>query len=303
MIGPVALFVSILFGSYAAQDVQKPPQERRVQKPAAGVDFTCHSQVDMTSDKKKFILNHFITNNSTSPLSVEWKDAGIICVGTDQLPPRYTDRGRSGVVTEEPALVMSRIRYGVKLNYDTLAQIYVDPQATAKAEVLKRSNKQETTYERRNEQNEVVFSIQVISTFDQDSETAELTFRIEGGFSLALATDAPPRGDGGGILRGFTNSGSNEFQLGDKSVDTRMKKWFKGDRADGNYHFLVLKNPTNEPVEFTTIFGRGASGEAASESEGRLTLKRMHLVAFRPGQLGFVGVTALAYLPEDLPVR
>jgi hypothetical protein len=281
----IALVASMIFAPYAGQDSQEP-KERRVHKPAVGVDFTCHSHVDKTSDHK-FTLNHFIKNNSSSPLSVEWKEAGIICVGMSQLPPGYTDSGSSGRVIDSPALVETNIRYGVKLNYRAPAQVYIDPQPTASSG---RRQVIETTYERRNEKNELVFSIQVVSELNSEDQSAQLTFRIYGGLSLALAADGR-RESNDGFLQGFMQPG--EFGFGDKSVDTAMRRWFK---FSGGANFLVLKNTTSDPIEFTTTFEHGTF-------EGVLALKEIHLVAFEPNQKGFVGLAARAYVPTSLPVK
>jgi hypothetical protein len=281
----IALVASMIFASYAGQNSHEP-KERRVQNQRVGVDFTCHSQVDKTSDHK-FTLNHFIKNNSSSPLSVEWEEAGIICIGVSQLPPGNTDSGSSGRVIESPALVESDIRYGVKLNYRTPAQVYIDPQKSTSSgprQVI------ETTYERRNEENDLVFSIQVLSKLNSEDQSAQLTFRIYGGLSLALAADGRREGNGG-FLRGFARPG--EFGFGDKSVDDAMKRWF---RFGGGANFLVLKNPTSDPVEFTTTFEPGTF-------EGVLALKEIHLVAFEPKQKGFVGLVARVYVPTSLSVK
>ncbi len=93
MIRMIAILPAVLLVVLVIQD---PPHDGRVEKSAAGVDFTYHSQVDKTSDNK-FVLRNYIKNNSSSPLSVQWNDGGIICIGTRQLPPTYTDYGKKVV--------------------------------------------------------------------------------------------------------------------------------------------------------------------------------------------------------------
>jgi hypothetical protein len=297
---PVALLASLVFITYSAQDAYEP-KERRVQKSAVGVDFTYHSHVDKASDNK-FALNHFIKNNSSTPLSVEWKDAGIECVGTGQLPAGYKDTGISGVITESPALINSDILYGVKLNYHAPAQVYIDPQKTnAQANFLDQSNNQivETTYERKNQQDEVVFSLKVISTLDKENQSAQLTFRIYGGLSLALVTDAP-RESGSEILRGFREPlGESGFGFADKSLNSSLKKWFDIKERANVTRFLILKNDTNDEVEWSGTFSR----DTGSESALVFALRKIRLVAYKANEDGFIGLTALVYIPSDLSLK
>lgn len=171
---------------------QEPPHDGHVEKSAAGVDFSYHSQVDKTSDNK-FVLTNYIKNNSSSPLSVQWDEGGITCVGAGQLPPTYTDYGKeSGGIVEKPATIRSVIKYGVKLDYSAPAEVYIDPQRkVAKSESRYRENSdqtRETTFERRDGQDSLVYSIRVISTLKKRG-ASELTFKVEGGLSLALGID------------------------------------------------------------------------------------------------------------------
>src|SRR5207245_938930 len=119
------------------------------------------------------------------PLSVEWKKAGILCVGFFQLGSGETDHGSyTGRVIENPARVDSTINYGVNLQYPAQAQVYVDPNDRADTKVDSATNVSTTEYMRKAVDGSTRFSIAVTSSVSGDS--SELSFRIVGGLSLAV---------------------------------------------------------------------------------------------------------------------
>lgn len=295
MLRMIGILVEVVLISLVAQN---PTHDGHVENSAAGVDFTYHSQVDRTSDNK-FILRNYIKNNSSSPLSVQWIDGGITCIGTRQLPPTNTAYGKeSGRIVENPANIHSVIKYGATLNYSAPAEVYIDPQRkTAKSESRYQENvdqTRETTFEIRDGQNSLVYSIKVVSTLKK-SGMSELTFEVQGGLSLALAIDTRQHLAG---QKGWSFGepiALQDLRFTNKIMDQSILEWFKADGDEAIPDFFVLKNPGNDPIDFI--------GTVAGGGDGKLRLKRINIIGFFPNQQGFVGFSAAVYLPKDMKVK
>lgn len=267
---------------------QNTPHDGRVEKPQARVDFSFHSDVVKTLDGK-FVLTNRITNNAKDPLSVEWQEGGIICTGALQLNPGQSDTGeKTGSIIEDPSSVNSVIKYGVTLGYSSPAQVYIDPQP--KTASLKLSDtSRETTYERRNADNSLVFSIKVIANLNKDKNVSDLLITVTGKLSVALAIDTQVKNKLSLGMGEPTSYRSLRFR--DETVDKTIYDWLRPDSGELGPEWFRLDNEGEDITDNRgRVFGLGE----------RLKLKRINVLAFFPNQKGFVGFPADVYLPKNV---
>lgn len=289
--------VLILSGLLLVALLAQQPYEDRIQNSAVKVDFTYNSQIEKTPDQK-YKLTYFIKNNSSTYLSVDWKDAGIVCAGTYQLPPGDMAR-RTGDIVENPYHPFnSTIKYGVKLNYTAPARMYFNPQPkSAKSSFGPGKNfeqKRETTFELIDAEGSMVYSIQVISLINKSRDSSELTFRVDGGFSFALAIDTRQNSRPEGLDPAFGRPKAlYELSFRDESLDPTIEDWMQTDDSSRQPSFFVINNPGSKPAD---LVGR-------LTGDKKFTLKKVKIIAFTPGRRGFIGLTADIFLPQDIHAR
>ncbi len=289
MIRTIAILSGLLLLPFLAQE----PHEGHVQDSSVGVDFTYHSRIEKTSDQK-YKLTYSIQNNSSSYLSVHWKEAEILCVGMHQLKPQRTAE-KSGDIVESPYSVSSTIKYGVKLDYAAPARMYINPQPkSAKSSLGQGEQERETTFKVFNADGFADYSIQVISSINMSRDSSELTFRVDGGFSFALAIDTRQSGTPQGLDQAFGRPRAlHELSFRDESLDPTIEDWMQTDNSSQKPSFFVINNPGKEPIDLV--------GKLTGDK--KFTLKKVKIIAFIPERRGFIGFTADIFLPENIHVR
>jgi len=286
---------AILLGLLFVPLLPQQPHEGHVQDSSVKVDFTYRSEIEKISDHE-YKLTQFIKNNSSSYLSVEWKDAGIACIGAHNLAPFETAR-KSGAIVPSPYELKSTIKYGVKLNYTAPVQMYFDPQAKSAKSTSgpgeSADQRRETTFEVTNAKGSVLYSIQVISAVNDSRDSSELTFRVDGGFSFALAIDTRQNRTPEGFKSFSRPMALSQLSFRDPSIDRSIEDWIRVDDSSENPSFFLMNNPGKESID---LVGKLTGDE-------KFTLKKVKIIAFKPGQLGFVGLTADIFLPQDIHAR
>jgi hypothetical protein len=294
LIRTITILSALLFVPFLAQK----PYEDRVQNSSVKVDFTYNSQIEKTADNK-YKLTHFIKNNSSKYyLSVDWKDAGILCAGIHQLAPGDLAK-RSGDIVDNPYHPFdSIIKYGVKLDYTAPARMYIKPQSkSAKSSFGPGESfgqQRETTFEVINADGFVVYSIQVISEINKSRDLSELIFRVDGGFSFALAIDTRQNTIPKGLDPAFGRGKAlHELSFRDESLDPIVEDWTRTYDSSRKPSFFVINNPKSGPVDLV--------GKLTGDK--KFTLKKVNFIAFIPGRRGFIGFTADIFLPQDIHAR
>lgn len=261
-------------------------REGRIQDGSINVDFVYRSQIEQISDHE-YKLTHIIQNNSSSYLSVDWKDAGIACVGTHHLAPGKIAT-KTGDVPQSPSSVSTTIKYGVTLNHTAYGEMYINPQP--KSAGLRR----ETTFETTDDKGAADYSIRVISEVNTERNSSKLTFEVDGGLSFALAIDTQGNQTPAGLSEAFSKPMAlQQLNFRDKLLDPTIEDWIGTNGSSGQPSFFLINNPGSTPVDLV----------ANVTGDKKFTLKKVRILAFKPGQLGFLGFTAEIFLPENIHAR
>ena len=259
--------------------------EKQILKP--GVNFTCNSYLQTVQNNKLQIVNS-VKNDGPTPLAVRWPEAGIESIGWKPLQPNCSDIKRN--IAQEPyPLDHSEVLFGNALQYREEVSCYVDgqrrPKKTAHTERL-----------RQDQTGKQIFKIDVISEMGDSGKPSLITFRVEGeDLSLILPTRIGEEFGLFGVPKGNQDweiiKANSLTQAGIQTGQDEMLNWLgrtpRLKSAGSNSDFIVLKN-----------IRHGNSEISFPVSGNDWILQTVFLVAFTPGNEGFIGLAAEMHFPR-----
>lgn len=260
--------------------------EKRILKP--GVNFVCNSDIHSIQNAKWKITNS-IRNEGTTRLSVHWPEAGIKCTGLNQLPAKMSDS--SSTIAQDPfPLNQVEVLFGNALQYREQASCYVDAQRHPK--------KTAHTVRLRHDQNgQQIFKIEVVSELRDSEQSTLITFRIEGDdLSLILPTRMGESFGSFGLPKAnrdweIVKANSLTQANIQPSLQADMLNWlgrtprFKSTGLSSDLIVLKNKRRGNNEISFPV-------------NGSDWVLQTVFLVAFTPGNEGFIGLAAEMHLPR-----
>lgn len=275
----------------AAVLITYPKIEDTFVNDAVSVNFTYHSSVKQLENRKFKIANFIRNNRDRDPLSVEWKKGGILAVGFYQIPPRGIAFAPSNLPVEDPSQVGSVIRYGVDLKKPPVqTKVYIDPNHPLE----KHNEEMRSEYELRDERGSILVRIQISSSLDEQQQTSDLLFQVNGDISLAVPMKL------GGELKSnkavlesrnwkMTEVAALEtLSLRDGSYRDVARDWLRINDQVGYFNYVFLDNlKTPAPNELSVRL-----------SGSRWKLEKVYLIGLNRQRTGMVGLGADVYLPD-----
>ena len=263
----------------SASGVAEDEQEAAVKDSSAGADFVHHSHIEKLPDRRYSLVRWIRNNHDTSPLSAEWKSAGLFAVGDHQICPGCTQNGKQGDSTNYRQPIDSTIKYGVQLQYPAAAKVHVheptDGEKLVSSLGLTLPN------------GETKYLITVTSTLDKELGTATLDIKSTGALTLLLpqrlgpfmpsSTPSPSEG-----WSARSEKSLRSVVRGDKTVVSSVSQWFG---ADAEKPVFQLRK-----AEHTDSF-------VGTFKAPHWTIERISVVAMEPEKTGAVGMHSYVYVP------